>query len=215
MSAFINEEGEFTKFYGTVIMSKIINKDDFFPLLTILKTFPQIKVVKNINWKIIDVFSQTLSSMIGDNCPVIDEWYQKNGGGYKPYQFLPYDVILQHHYCAKDILRELFPVDFTISNNVFLKIKNNKILLTFEFQNEQENKTFKKIISSLNSLYKIRRGITKHIVLGYLKSAPFEFTAKQYNELNKLIPRKIYLEKSDVYQYNTVDSFYLYSSRMN
>lgn len=214
MSSYINENGDFTKFYGTSIISFVKNVEDLYPLMSILQTYPDIKLVKNITLKIFDVFSQTMASFVGDECGAITEWYNENGGIYRPYQFLDHSVILPRHYEAKSVLKELMPQDFCIMINPVIKIRTNRVVIEFEL-NSSHRYEFKKIITSLNDIYGVKRGIIRYIVLGYLKTAPFKFTETQLNLLNSMIPKKIYVNYPDIYQYNTIDSYKLYSSDMN
>lgn len=213
MSAFINDKGEFTKFYGSSIISLVKNVRDLEPLLSVLNNNPNVKISSQLHLKIFDIFSQTLASFINDECKVVKKWFEQEGGSYKPYQYLDYTVILPTHYEAKKILKKIMPQNFCIVE-AKIKIRNDKVIAEFEFSEEHKNQ-FKKIVKYLNDLYGVRRGITKYIVLGYLKSSPFEFTKIQLDLLNSLVPKKIYIHSPDIYQYNNVDNFKLYSSDMN
>lgn len=214
MSAYINEDGTYVKIYGTTILSTIKNKNDFIPLLRKLKNFDEIKIVSNLHIRIFDIFSQTLASIFGDSCGKINKWFEENGGSYHPYKYLNYDVILPTHYEAKDILSTDFPQDFEISKNTRIVVKNSKVILKFDFIKDHKDK-LKSLVSDLNKLYEVRRGFTNHIVLGYIKKAPFEFKENHLKLLNSLIPSKIYVNYPDIYQYKNVDNYELYNNQMN
>lgn len=214
MSAYINDDGTYARIYGTTILSTIKNKNDFIPLLRNLKNFDDIKILSNLHLRIFDIFSQTLASMCGDSCGKIDRWFEENGGSYHPYKYLNYDVILPTHYEAKSILSTDFPQDFEISMNTRIVVKYSKVLLKFDFVNDHKV-ILKRLVSDLNKLYDVRRGVTNHIVLGHIKKAPFSFKENQLKLLNSLIPSKIYVNYPDIYQYKNVDNYELYNDRMN
>lgn len=213
MSAYVNDEGEFVKFFGTTIMAGIKNKQDLLPIMSVLKRIPDVKIVSDLHLKICDVFSQTLASFNSDSCLAIDKWFKENHRTYTPYSLLDCKAILTYHYEAKEVIKAIFPQDFEISYKTCIQIRNNKIVLHFEFIKDHENR-FKEIVKSCNKIYGIRRGLTKYIVLGYIRRTPFEFNKEQLNLLNSLIPRKIYINYPDVYHYSTIDRYHLYSEAL-
>lgn len=213
MSVFINEQGEFNKFYGTSILSLVKNKEEFIPILELLKNTKKITPVNNLHLKIIDVFSQTLHKFIGDNCKAVENAFKKyKNPSISPYKYLDHDVMLPEHYKTKDFLNKHFKADFFISNNCRLLVVNHKIILNFDFKNKSEKAMFKKILSFLNKNYGISRKITKHIVLGYIYDTTFVLDEQFKKELKNFIPKKIKLEFPDIFQYNTIDSYKHYST---
>ncbi|QIH04915.1 hypothetical protein [Dasineura jujubifolia toursvirus 2a] len=213
MSVYIDEFNKFTKIYGTTIMSPIKNIKDFTPLLSVVNTIPQVKPLTNLNWRIFDVFSQTLAYLIGDTCPVIERWFKENGGQYYWDHPLRYDTILDTHYVAKQVLAETLPRDFKIYLEPKVMVYNNKLVIKFSLDKEQR-KQMKSVIHSLNDVYELKRGINRYIILGYLKSAPSEIPESKIELMNSLVPKYIYINDPDVYHYSNVDTFKLYSSSL-
>lgn len=213
MSAFIDDNGNFIKFYGTSILADIKNIKDLDPMLSVVKSLPGIVPVSRIYYKVFDVFSQTLATLIGEKCPRVDEWYKANSGQYYPYRHMPYDVILDSHYEAKTILRETVPKDFYIYKNIEIKVYNGKLILAFDIDIVQKRQ-LKVIVSSLNDVYGIKRGITRYIVLGYCKPSFTFIPDSKLNLLQSLIPKRLYIGHPDVYHYSNMNTFFLYSDRM-
>ena len=214
MSAYILENGDFAPFYGVTILSSIKNIEDLKPLFSILEKEKEIVLLDKPNLKIYDIYSQTLDSLIGDSCKAIDEWYSKNGGVLKPYQFLEFDTILPSHYEAKEVLKDLFPQNFEISKNLELRIKNNKLILHFNFKYPEHKKAIENIYNKLNDIYGTKKIFSRSIVLGYFKKSYFNFTLEKLSLLNSLIPKKIFINSPDVFQYKNVNSYVHYSKGM-
>lgn len=213
MSAFVNDNNEFIKFYGTCILASVKNLSDFVPLMSVLNNIKYVKIVNNLHLKIYDIFSQTMASFTGVSCKKIEEWFKKKGGTYHPYKELNYDVILSTHYEAKEIINSLFPQNFVISYKPSIIIYNNKIILKFSFK-ELEKEIFSELVSSLNELYGNNNTPIRYIVLGYITNAPFKISLEKLKLLNSLIPKYIYVNSPDVYHYTTVDNYKLYSYKM-
>lgn len=214
MSAYVFENGSFAPFYGISILSPIKNKKDFEPLFLYLKKYKEVVLVDNINLKIFDIFSQTLASFVEDSCKSIEYWFKNNGGVLKPYQYLDYDVILKQHYEAKEILKTQFPQDFEISKNTEIKIKNNKIILHFNFYKNSHKEAIKSINNKLNKIYGTKRTFSRSIIIGYIKQLPFSLNEETIKILNSLIPKKIYIDYPDVYQYKNLNEYVIYSHGM-
>lgn len=214
MSAYILENGDFAPFYGVTILSYIKNIDDFRPLFSVLKQEKDIVLVDKLNLKIYDIYSQTLASLIGDSCKAIDDWYSKHGGVLKPYQFLEFDTILSSHYEAKEVLQKNFPQDFEISKNLELRIKNNKLILHFNFKIPEHKKSIENIYVQLNKIYGTKKQFSRSIVIGYIKKSPFTLSLEKLTLLNSLIPKKIFVNAPDVFQYKNLNSYVHYTQGM-
>lgn len=213
MSAFVGDSGEFTNFYGTAVLSFIKNVKDLEPLQFMLQKIPNIVLVNNINYKILDIFSQTLFFITNEKCGAVDNWFAKHGGVFKSNQYLPFDVLLEEHYEVKEILKETFPQNFEISNNIRIKIRNHKVVLCFDFIKDHKEKLLN-IITVLSKVYQIKRPINKYIILGYLKKPHFEFKESELTTLNSLIPKRIYINTPDIYQYSNPDNYRHFSHGM-
>lgn len=214
MSVFVDENNKFAKFYGTSILFPIKNKTDFIPLMTILNDIPYLKIVHNLNLKLYDVFSQTMSSFTGIVPTSVLEWYNKNGGNFQPYSFTNFKLIYPHHMQAKDVLTKKLPDNFHISLNTGIKVYNNKLILKFDFK-FMEKGIFSEIISELDTIYgNAKSKPIRYIILGYITNEQFYINREKVKILNSLIPKYIFLHRPDVYHYNNVDNFQIFSASM-
>nr|UOX61080.1 MAG: hypothetical protein DiTV3a_F11ORF4 [Diabrotica toursvirus 3a] len=215
MSVFLQEKSNivcetvFTKFYGTAVLCPIIKKGDLSPLFRVLSKNPNVKLVNNLHLRICDIFSQTLYSFGGDSCKVLEKWSNETKHIIKPYEFLPSEAIMDIHYAAKEIVDTKFPQNFNISLKLQLKIKNDKIILTFDITPEHKS-IIKDIIKELTELYGIEhKKVINYIVIGYLKG-PINLPS----DIQTLVPRKIVVEHPNVYHYSDVDSYRLFTHGM-
>lgn len=209
MSVYVDED-TFTRFFGTTIMSTVRNTDDLQPLLTVLRRFPEIKVVSNLHIRILNVFSQTLASFSGDECKAIKKWYEDHPNTYyNPYQYLAPEVIRPIHYEAKNLLNGEFPEEFkniSTKSHSRITIENNKVVLKIHLDSALK-KQLKDLVYKLNELYGVNRKVCTHIVLGYLKNSSFSFTENDKKLLNSLIPTRIQFNDPDVYQHSNMDTY--------
>lgn len=219
MSAFVDETGKFAPFYGTCILSEIKNAGDISVLLHILKREKGLKVVNNLHYKFYDIFSQTLSFITNgsEKCSLVDKYYKENGGSFKKNNFLEFYVLLEQHYISKEIL-EKFPQDFKLKLNLRFKIVSNKLVLKFDIS-EKHEKILQSITTDLNKNYDINKTFNKHIVLAYLKPTTnpnniFKLTEEKKEYLKQFLPKKITINHPNIYQYDTLDSFYVFTHWM-
>lgn len=214
MSVFVNENNQFAKFYGTSILCHIKNKTDFIPLMTTLRDIPHLKIVHNLNLKIYDIFSQTMASFTGVVPKSVLDWYKKNGGTFHPYRSTYFKLIYPNHMQAKDVLTKKFPENFHISLNTSITIYNSKLILKFDFK-FREKDIFTDIISDLDTIYgNTNSKPIRYIVLGYITDEKFHINKDRVKILNSLIPKHIFLNRPDVYHYDNVDSFKLFTTDM-
>lgn len=212
MSVFVNENNNFAKFYGTSILFPIKNKSDFIPLMTTLSVIPHLKIVHNLNLKLYDVFSQTMSSFTGIVPTSIVEWYKNNGGNFHPYRSTHCKLIYPNHINAKDILTKKIPENFNISLNTRITVYNHKLILKFDFK-FLEKDIFTEIISDLDTIYgNSNSKPIRYIVLGYITDERFHIDRTKVKILNSLIPKYIFLHRPDVYHYDNVDNFTIFSA---
>lgn len=210
MSAFVDEKGNFINFYGTTILSSVQNKSDFIPLFTLLKNkhSDKLKLVNNLHLRIFDIFSQTLATLIGETCPLVEEWFKENGGRYYPYRMMDHSVILPTHYEAKDIIATHIPETMIVKNEK-LEFLQGKLILKLKFSHYKNS--IKQTVVDCNSLYKLSRKLNKTITLGYLyNSHDFEIN----DEISSLIPSIVNLNRPNIYHYTNIDNYKLYSDSM-
>lgn len=211
MSVYLDETKEaFIPFFGSSIISTIKNKDDMLPLMNFLNKETKVKCVYNLHYKVFDIYSQTLAAFGGDNCAVIEKWAADNKFKINPHQFLDYNACLETHYEAKSLIQQYFPLDFEISGNLRVRMMNDKIVIKFDFV-KNHGESVKSLVTDLNKLYGTKRNYTKYITIGYVKDTSLELKRNYIEILNSLIPQKIYVNSPNIYHYNNIDNYRLYS----
>lgn len=211
MSIYLDENDEFIKLFGLTLNSELIEKENLIPLYVYVnKKLKFIKLVKNLHFKIYNIFSQTFSKLTGDTNQYIENWCLKENISYKEYEFLPEKLTNHIKYILQELnnKKNIFFNEITLINLELKIFQNEKLILKFKLD-KKEKKKLKFLIQELNNLFQINKKIQKSITLGFLKNDFINDTKNKnhLDNLQKLLPSKLKFSYPQLFQYCNSDKF--------